>query len=91
LIDAELAQWQPAMTPMMDPIRKLLADAAARGQTAAELLARLPDLLAQLDADPLADSLTRAAFTARLGADAGLDDPSATVAQTAHDSGSAHV
>ena len=91
LIDAELAQWQPAMAPMVDPIRKLLADAAARGQTAAELLARLPDLLAQLDADPLSDSLTRAAFTARLGADAGLDDPSATVAQTAHDSGSAHV
>lgn len=74
LIDAELAQWQPAMEPMMAPIRKLLADAAARGQTAAELLERLPELLAQLDADPLADSLTRAAFTARLAADAGIDN-----------------
>jgi phage gp29-like protein len=91
LIDAELSQWQPTMTPMVDPIRKLLADAAARGQTAAELLARLPDLLAQLDADPLADSLTRAAFTARLGADAGLDQPRATAAKTAHDSGSSNV
>jgi phage gp29-like protein len=91
LIDAELAQWQPVMAPMVDPIRKLLADAAARGQTAAELLARLPDLLAQLDADPLADSLTRAAFAARLGADAGLDDPSATVAKTANDSGNSNV
>lgn len=72
LIDAELAQWQPVMEPMVEPIRKLLADAAERGQTAAELLARLPELLAQLDADPLADSLTRAAFTARLAADAGM-------------------
>ncbi|MCM2340465.1 DUF935 family protein [Rhodoferax sp.] len=72
LVDAELAQWQPAMEPMVDPIRKLLADAAERGQTAAELLARLPELLTQLEADPLADSLTRAAFTARLAADAGM-------------------
>jgi phage gp29-like protein len=74
LIDAELAQWQPVMAPMVDPIRKLLADAAARGQTAAELLARLPELLAQMDADPLAASLTRTAFAARLGADAGIEN-----------------
>ena len=74
LIDEELAQWQPVMAPMVDPIRKLLADAAARGQTAAELLARLPELLAQMDADPLADSLTRTAFAARLGADAGIEN-----------------
>ncbi len=73
LIEAEQAQWQPAMESMLDPIRSLLADAAARGQTAAELLARLPALLPKLDADPLADSLTRAAFTARLAADAGID------------------
>jgi phage gp29-like protein len=74
LIDAELAQWRPVMEPMVNPIRKLLADAAARGQTAAELLARLPELLAEMDADPLADSLTRTAFAARLGADAGLEN-----------------
>ena len=74
LIDEELAQWQPVMKPMVDPIRKLLADAATRGQTAAELLARLPELLAQMDADPLADSLTRTAFAARLGADAGIEN-----------------
>lgn len=74
LIDAELAQWQPVMAPMVDPIRKLLADAAARGQTAAELLARLPELLAQMDADPLAASLTRTAFAARLGADVGIEN-----------------
>ena len=74
LIDAEQAQWQPVMEPMVDPIRALLANAAARGQTAAELLERLPELLAQLDADPLAESLARTGFTARLAGDAGLSN-----------------
>lgn len=74
LIDAERAQWQPAMDPVVDPIRKLLADAAAQGQTAAELLARLPELLAEMDVDQLAASLTRAAFTARLAAQAGIEN-----------------
>lgn len=72
LIEAEQAQWQAVMEPMLDPIRKLLADAAARGETAAQLLARLPELLAQMDADPLAESLARTAFAARLAADAGI-------------------
>lgn len=74
LIEAEQAQWQPVMEPMVDPIRKLLADAAARGETAAELLARLPELLAQMDTGPLAASLTRTAFAARLGANAGIEN-----------------
>ena len=72
LIDAEQAQWRPAMDPLVDPIRALLADAAARGQSAAELLARLPELLPQLNADDLATSLTRVAFAARLAGDAGM-------------------
>lgn len=74
LIEAEQAQWQAVMAPMVDPIRALLADAAARGETAAELLARLPELLARMDADPLAESLGRTAFAARLGAQAGLSN-----------------
>lgn len=74
LIEAEQAQWQPVMEPMVDPIRKLLADAAARGETAAELLDRLPQLLAQMDTGPLAASLTRTAFAARLGANAGIEN-----------------
>ena len=72
LIDAEQAQWRPVMDPLVEPIRVLLADAAARGQSAAELLERLPELLTQLDADPLAHSLTRTASAARLAGDAGL-------------------
>ena len=72
LVDAEQAEWRPVMDPLVNPIKVLLADAAARGQTAAELLERLPELLAQLDADPLAQSLTRTACAARLAGDAGL-------------------
>lgn len=72
LIDAEQAQWRPAMDPLAEPIKALLADAQARGQSAAELLARLPELLPQLGTDNLASSLTRVAFAARLAADAGL-------------------
>jgi phage gp29-like protein len=74
LIDTEQAQWKPVLEPMVDPIRKLLADAAARGETAAELLARLPQLLAEMDADPLAESLARTAFVARLAANAGIEN-----------------
>lgn len=43
LIDAEQAQWRPVMEPLVEPIRVLLADAAARQQSAAELLERLPE------------------------------------------------
>lgn len=74
LIDAEQAAWRPAMDPLVDPIRAFLADAAARGQTAEEVLARLPELLPQLNANSLADSLANAAFTARLAANAGIDN-----------------
>ncbi|CDS54760.1 hypothetical protein [Polaromonas sp. CG9_12] len=74
LIEAEQAQWQAVMEPMVDPIRALLLDAAARGETAAQLLARLPELLAKMDADPLAESLARTAFAARLGAQAGIEN-----------------
>jgi hypothetical protein len=72
LIDQERAQWQPVMDPLVAPLRALLADAAARGQTAGELLARLPEVLAAMDTDPMAASLTRVAFAARLAADAGI-------------------
>ena len=60
------------MDTLVQPIKALLAEAHARGQSAAELLARLPELLAQLETDSLATSLTRAAFAARLAGDAGL-------------------
>lgn len=72
LVAEEQAQWQPAMEPLVLPIRKALQEAANSGLTAADVLALLPLLLAEMDADPLADSLTRAAFTARLAGDADI-------------------
>ena len=72
LIAEEKAQWQPAMTPLVEPIRKAFADAVAKGLTAGEVLAMLPELLKDMDPGLLAESLTRSAFAARLGGDAGL-------------------
>ncbi len=72
LIDEEQAQWQPAAEALVAPIREALAAAAAQGLTAGAVLELLPTLLASMNTDPLADSLTRAAFAARLAGDAGI-------------------
>lgn len=74
LVDAELAQWRPLMEPLAAPIQAAMDEAAAKGETAAQLIARLPALLAQMDADALALALTRSAFTARLAGVAELDE-----------------
>lgn len=71
-IDDELSDWEPVMQGMIDPIQQALDEAAARGDSAAELIARLPDLLASIDPDALHERLTREAFTARLAASAGV-------------------
>lgn len=72
LIDAELADWQPLLDPMLQPVQALLEAAAREGLSAQELLDRLPEVLARMDADPLAQALTRTAFAARLGTASGL-------------------
>ncbi|QPF76643.1 DUF935 family protein [Roseateles sp. DAIF2] len=73
LVDEELSQWEPMLTPMVDPLQAAIDEAVARGDTAAELLTRLPDVLAQMDDVALVKALTRAAFTARLAATAGVE------------------
>lgn len=72
LIDAELAQWEPLLEPMVAPVQALLDAAAREGLSAQQVLDRLPQALARMDADPLAQALTRTAFAARLGAASGL-------------------
>lgn len=74
LVDGALADWQPLMAPVAQKLQALLDEAVARGETAEQLLQRLPGLLAQLDADAMADSLTRATFAARAGAVAGVEN-----------------
>jgi phage gp29-like protein len=71
LVSGELAQWRDVAEPMAAPLRALLERAAADGLTAGELLDRLPELLAELDDGPLAQSLTHMAYTARLAGNAG--------------------
>lgn len=74
LINAELADWQEVMDPLVAPLRELMARAAAEGWTAARLLAELPDILPDMDASALARSLTHAAFVARIGAASGIEN-----------------
>jgi len=72
LVREAMAEWEPLMAPLVQPLQTALDESAARGETAAELLARLPELLQTLDVRALETALTQATVTARLGALAGL-------------------
>ncbi|MFN3495774.1 MAG: DUF935 domain-containing protein, partial [Hydrogenophaga sp.] len=72
LVDQELNQWQAAMDPLVNPLQAALDEALRNGETAAQLIARLPEVLDRMDPAALADSLTRASITARLAAAAGI-------------------
>lgn len=74
LVDDAMGDWQPLMSPVAKQLQTLLDDAAAQGETAEQLLQRLPGLLLQVDADALAGALTRSTFAARAGAVAGLEN-----------------
>jgi len=74
LVDEALGDWEPLMSPIAAQLQALLNDAAAKGETAQQLLDRLPQLLAELDVGPLQEDLARTAFAARLGANAGLEN-----------------
>ena len=73
LVDAALADWQPLMQPMADPIQAAIDESKAAGETAEQFIARLPALLDQLDPAALTAALARAAFAARIAGRAGLD------------------
>ena len=75
LVAAELADWRPTMAPLLEPLQVFLADAERQGLNAAEVIALLPRLLPQLNTAHLTNALTRSAFAARAGAEAGWDDP----------------
>lgn len=74
LAATERDQWQPVMDPLVAPLRKLFSDAKAQGLTAGQLLDRLAEQLPEMNADPLAESLSRVAMAARLAGDAGIDN-----------------
>lgn len=73
LVDEALADWRPLLTPLADPVQAAMDASAEAGETAEQFLARLPDLLADMDPAALTAALAKAAFTARLAARAGLE------------------
>lgn len=72
VIDTEMAQWQTLLEPMVAPLQAAIDEAVAKGETAGQLLNRLPALLDSMAPETLTAALTRAAFTARLGGVAGI-------------------
>ena len=62
---------------MVQPLQAFLESAAQQGLTAAQVLERLPDLLARMDDGALTAALTRTAFAARAGFEAGFDQADA--------------
>lgn len=74
LVDDALAEWQPLMDPLTQPLERFLEDAAAQGLSAAEVIKRLPAMLAEMDTSALTDSLTRTAFAAAAGGAAGIGE-----------------
>lgn len=72
LVDAELGEWEPLMEPIRQRLQAVLDAAIANGDTAEQLLARLPQLLDELDTTALNDVLARLGFVARAGAEGGV-------------------
>ena len=73
LVNEATSQWQALLDPMLAPIEQLLAQAAARGQTAQQVLDNLPQLLQAMDASPLHHSLTQASFVAGMAGSNGIE------------------
>ena len=63
-IAAELADWQPLLTPMVDPLQAVLDEARRQGWTAQQVIDHLPQALAQMDATALTAALSRLMFAA---------------------------
>lgn len=73
LVDEQAAQWQPVLAPLVAPLLAELDKAVAAGESLAAFAARLPQLVEQMDNEPLAERVARAAFSAHLAGAADLD------------------
>lgn len=73
LVDTVADDWAPLVDPLITPLQSAIDEASAQGETAEQFLARLPGLLEQMDVSALTEQLARAAFTARLAAQAGIE------------------
>lgn len=63
----ELDEWQELVDPLLEPVRKLLAECASLE----EFQRRLPEALAGQDAGPLTEHLAQLTFFARLAGETG--------------------
>lgn len=61
LAEEALSDWELLMTPVVDPVRRLLDEC----RTAEEFQRRLPEVLGAMDMDKVVDALSRACFVAR--------------------------
>ncbi|MCY4405247.1 MAG: DUF935 family protein [Rhodospirillaceae bacterium] len=66
--------WEPMMAPVIEPILTAAGEALERGDKLEDFRARLPDLLAAMDDEPLVETLHRMGFSAALSGRAGLVD-----------------
>jgi len=72
IVDNAMGDWEEVLAPMVDPLQAAMDDAAAAGETAEQLLARLPALLPQMAVAALAEHLAKQTYTTRLAGEAGL-------------------
>jgi phage gp29-like protein len=73
LVAEQTRQWQPLLGPMLEPLLAELDKALAAGESLDSFATRLPELIAQLDAQPMTAAMAQAAFVSRLAGEAGLD------------------
>lgn len=69
LVDEALADWQPVMKPLVDPVRELVANASSLE----EIRDALAGQLAKMNVDELAELLARAGFVAKVGGELEVD------------------
>lgn len=73
-IDAQigelLADWEPMMTPVIDPIERLVSQCSS----AEEFLARLPEVIPHMQVQALAEALAKGMFGARMAGEVGVDN-----------------
>lgn len=72
LVAEQAAQWQPLLGPLVQPLLAEMDKALAAGESLEAFAARLPDLIAKTDAQPMTTAVARAAFSARLAGEAGI-------------------
>lgn len=73
LVDEAVADWQPLLAPVVQPLMDAMTAALARGESLEAFAAQLPDLVAQMDGRPLAERLARTSFIGHLAGEAGFD------------------